>query len=125
MKPATMRTAAFGVLILLTTSASAAGGPPSARWIGQDGKDFVGTNNRQEPNDVQDVHIALSNLDPARAITFIDILYLSGDPAQWQYTDKTFSWKIELKRAKGSSQADLYIEPSHWEGARLQDADSL
>ncbi|MDR3623053.1 MAG: hypothetical protein P4L85_27115 [Paludisphaera borealis] len=129
MNPAMMRTTAVGFLFLLAfaldelksvraASYQAAGGRPVARWIGQDGQDFVANNNRREPNDVQDVHIVLSNLDPDREISFIDILYLSGDPAQWQYNVDSFAWKIEVKRQKGSTQADLYIEPSGWEGAR-------
>ena len=37
-----------------------------ARWVGQDGHDFVGPNNRPEPSDVQDVHLILGGLDPAQ-----------------------------------------------------------
>jgi hypothetical protein len=129
MNPATMKTAAVGFLILLATTVDSpntfgaasdrtAGGRPVARWVGQDGQDFVSNNNRREPNDVQDVHVILSNLDPNLEITFIDILYQSGPPAQWQYNVESFSWKIEVKRQKGSPQADLYFEPSSWEGAR-------
>ena len=42
-------------------------GQPSARWIGQDGHDYVGPSNRLEPSEVQDVHLALSGLDPETA----------------------------------------------------------
>ena len=61
---------------------------PSAAWIGQDGKDFVANNNRQETNDVQDVHIALSDLDPAREITYIDFLPQSGEPRSGSTTTR-------------------------------------
>ena len=40
-----------------------AGRGPAVRWVGQDGKDFVGPHNRMEPSDVQDVHIAIAGLE--------------------------------------------------------------
>lgn len=112
-----------GLLVLLTATPTAGAqrggaGGPVARWIGQDGKDFVGPNNRFEPSDVQDVHIALGNLDPNREITYVDILADGGKHAQWEYNVYSFSWKIALERPKSSTTADLYIEPAAWEGAR-------
>ena len=70
----------------------------------------MGPNNRGEPSDVQDVHIILGGLDPAREVVFVDVTN-DGDRTQWQYNAQSFSWKAELKRAKGSPQADLFIEP--------------
>ena len=32
---------------------------------------------------------------------------------QWEYNAQSFSWKAELKRAKGSRTADLFLEPGH------------
>ena len=55
-----------------------AGRGPSARWVGQDGKDFVGPHNRFEPSDVQDVHIAISGLDPRREVKYIAVLATQG-----------------------------------------------
>lgn len=81
----------------------------TARWIGQDGHDLVGPNNRLEPSDVQDLHIALAGLDPDREVTFIDITGREGE--QWQYNAQSFSWKAELKREPRSRTADLFIEP--------------
>ena len=116
------RSAVVGLLVLLTLPAVGAqrggGGGPVARWIGQDGKDFVGPHNRVEPSDVQDVHIALEGLDPKREIVYVDILAAGGEHAQWEYNVNSFSWKIALERKKGSTTADLYIEPARWEGAR-------
>ena len=91
-------------------SAQQPGSQRGARWVGQDGHDFVGPNNRPEPSDVQDVHIILGGLDPAREVVFVDVTN-DGDKTQWQYNAQSFSWKAELKRAKGSPQADLFIEP--------------
>lgn len=120
-----MGRAIVGLLVLLATAmATPAGaqrggaGGPVARWIGQDGKDFVGPHNRFEPSDVQDVHVALGNLDPKREIVYVDILADGGEHAQWEYNVHSFAWKIALEREKGSTTADLYIEPAAWEGAR-------
>lgn len=89
----------------------------SARWVGQDGHDYVSPHNRLESSDVQDMHIILSGLDPAREVVFIDVTV--ADPKdQWQYNAQSFSWKAELKRAKGSPMADLFLEPGHVEAAR-------
>jgi hypothetical protein len=89
----------------------------SVRWIGQDGQDYVSPNNRLEPSEVQDVHLALGGLDPAREVAFIDVLPQGGD--QWQYNAQSFSWKAQLKRKKGASTADLYLEPSRVENGRI------
>jgi hypothetical protein len=88
------------------------GSQPSARWIGQDGHDYVGPSNRLEPSEVQDMHIALSGLDPQKEIEFIDVTTEKGGD-QWQYNAQSFSWKAELKRGKGSRTADLFLEPGH------------
>ncbi|WP_165243624.1 hypothetical protein [Paludisphaera soli] len=93
-------------------------GTPAVRWVGQDGKDFVGPHNRVEPSDVQDVHIAIAGLDPRREVTFVDLLAVGGEHNQWQYNADSFSWKAALVREKGSPRADLYIEPSAYRAAR-------
>ncbi len=89
----------------------------TVRWIGQDGRDYVSPNNRMEPSEVQDIHLLLGGLDPRREIVFVDVLPQGGE--QWQYNAQSFSWKAELKRQKGSTSADLYIEPSRVETGRV------
>jgi hypothetical protein len=93
------------------------GGQPQARWVGQDGHDYVGPSNRLEPSEVQDVHIALSGLDPLREIEFIDVTPEKGGD-QWQYNAQSFAWKAELKRARGARTADLFLEPGHDDSAQ-------
>lgn len=124
------RRAAVGVIALGLGLAAAGGafgqagagrGVPSARWIGQDGKDFVGPHNRVEPSDVQDVHIAIAGLDPRREVTFVDLLAAGGEHNQWQYNAESFAWKAVLVREKGSPRADLYIEPSAYTAPRPYD----
>ena len=39
--------------------------PPTVKWIGQDGHDYVGPNNSLEPSEIQDMHLVLGGLDPA------------------------------------------------------------
>lgn len=99
-------------------AAQAGRGTPTARWIGQDGKDFVGPHNRVEPSDVQDVHIAIAGLDPRREVKFIEVLAVGGELNAWHYNADDFAWKAVLVREKGSPRADLYIEPSAHSGPR-------
>jgi hypothetical protein len=94
-----------------------AGDQVSARWIGQDGHDYVAPNNRLEPSDVQDIHIALGGLDPRQEIEFVDVTTEAGKD-QWQYNAQSFAWKAELKRAKGSRTAELFLEPGHVDAAQ-------
>ncbi|MGC8643932.1 MAG: hypothetical protein ACP5XB_29080 [Isosphaeraceae bacterium] len=89
----------------------------SARWVGQDGHDYVSPHNRLEPSDVQDMHIILSGLDPAREVVYIDVK-VANPIDEWEYNAQSFSWKAELKREKGSPTADLFLEPGHIEIAR-------
>src|SRR5262249_28338089 len=41
----------------------------SVRWMGQDGPDYVSASDRHEPDERQDIHLALAGLDPQREIT--------------------------------------------------------
>ena len=101
-----------------TVSPSPEPGPqPLLKWVGQDGHDYVGPNNRLEPSEVQDMHFALSGLDPQREISFVDVTTEQGGD-QWQYNAQSFAWKAELKRAKLSRSADLFLEPGHVETPR-------
>ncbi|WP_337174760.1 hypothetical protein [Paludisphaera sp.] len=105
-----------------TIEASAqAGRGPQVRWIGQDGKDFVGPHNRVEPSDVQDVHLAITGLDPRREVAYIEVLAVGGDLNAWHYNADSFAWKAALVREKGSTRADLYIEPSTYTAPRRHD----
>jgi hypothetical protein len=93
------------------------GSRPSVRWIGQDGHDYVGPNNRPEPSEIQDMHLVLGGLEPQREIVFVDVTTAQGGD-QWQYNAQSFAWKAELKRARGSRTADLFLEPGHVEAHR-------
>ncbi len=102
--------------------AQAGRGGLRARWVGQDGEDFVGPHNRFEPSDVQDVHLAIVGLDPRREVAFVDVLATEGEHNGWQYnaTDP-FAWKAAFVRQKGSPRGELYIEPSGYSAPRKYD----
>jgi len=108
----------FGSLVIQTCLLPAqTGSQPSVRWVGQDGHDFVGPNNRLEPSEIQDMHLVLNGLDPQQEITFVDVTTEQGGD-QWQYNAASFAWKAELKRPKGARSADLFLEPGHIEAPR-------
>ncbi|WP_165068489.1 right-handed parallel beta-helix repeat-containing protein [Paludisphaera rhizosphaerae] len=119
------RRAALAVAFLTTAAGTVfaqAGRGPSARWVGQDGKDFVGPHNRFEPSDVQDVHIAIAGLDPRREVKLIDVLSTERKHNQWQYNAiEPFAWKAAFVREQGSPRGDLYIEPGDYTGPRKYD----
>ena len=45
---------------------------PVAKWVGQDGKDFVGAEPGPAPNGYQDVHVILSGLPPGRNLVEVE-----------------------------------------------------
>jgi hypothetical protein len=81
----------------------------SVRWIGQDGHDYVSDSDHHEPNEKQDIHLALGGLDPNREIAFIDVIVPNGH--RWQYNPSPGFWHAELKRRKGATVADLFVNP--------------
>ena len=81
----------------------------SARWIGQDGNDYVGGTDRREPNDKQDAHIAISGLAADREITFVDVTVPKDH--RWQYNPVPGFWHAHLIRRKGATVGDVFIEP--------------
>ena len=81
----------------------------SARWIGQDGHDFVSASDRHEPDERMDIHLALTGLDPRREIRFIDITVPGGH--RWQYNPLPGYWHAHLRREKGATAGDLWVGP--------------
>src|SRR4051812_647808 len=82
---------------------------PSATWIGQDGHDLVGPSSIPGPDQVQDLHFALSGLPTDRAIVRVNITGFKG--GQWMYNGPGGTWAAALVRAPGATTGDLYIEP--------------
>jgi hypothetical protein len=92
------------------------GARPTARWLGQDGKDLVGPRSEPGPSDVQDLHIRLAGLPPGREVAKLIVRGQGGD--EWQYQGPFGPWRAELVREKGASQADLFLEPTRVEKGR-------
>ncbi len=88
----------------------------SARWIGQDGHDYVGPSERPAPSDIQDIHIALAGLDPSHEVVFVEVKSTNGN--FWRFDDKPGAWRAEFKRAKGSRTGDVFFEPAWVETGR-------
>jgi hypothetical protein len=96
--------------------ASRAGDRLSARWVGQDGHDYVGTSRQPGGNEVQDIHVVLGGLDSRRKVATVVV---TGDGAdQWEFGTGRSCWRVELRRAPGSRIADLFLEPARLEAGR-------
>ena len=88
----------------------------SARWVGQDGHDYVGPNETLAPSDIQDIHIALSGLDPSRTVVFVEVKSTNGN--FWRFEEKASAWRALFKREKGSRTGDVFFEPAWVETGR-------
>jgi hypothetical protein len=84
--------------------------------VGQDGHDLAGPATALGPSGVQDIHIALAGLPPAKEIVFISVRPLGG--GEWLYKGPHGPWGAALVRQPGSMTADLYVEPSQVERGR-------
>jgi hypothetical protein len=82
----------------------------SARWLGQDGHDYAGPNDRLAPSDIQDIHIALAGLEPRRNVVSVEVKSANGN--LWRSDDKPGAWRAEFKREKGARTGDVFFEPA-------------
>ena len=89
----------------------------SARWLGQDGHDYVGPNDKLAPSDIQDIHIAIAGLDPGRTVVFLEVSSTNGN--FWRFADEPGGWRADFKREKGARNGDVYFEPAWVETGRL------
>ncbi|WP_406696052.1 hypothetical protein V5E97_34165 [Singulisphaera sp. Ch08] len=78
-------------------------------WLGQDGHDVVGTTQNGPPNEVQDMHIAVSNLPSDRTVVKVDVLGYDG--GQWVYNGRPGPSPAGWIQAPGATTADLYLDP--------------
>ncbi len=81
-----------------------------ARWIGQDGHDYVGPSEQLKPSDIQDIHLQLDGLDPNREVVYVEVSAPGGN--HWRYETRPNGWRAELKRSKGSRTGDVFFEPN-------------
>lgn len=110
------------VLLLLYTAVGNAAPAPlklSAQWLGQDGRDLTSPSSTLAPNDVQDVHIVVSNIPADRTIASGVLMGYGG--GEWHYNGDGGSWKIALERQPHAPTADFYFDPGdfnterHWD----------
>ncbi len=80
-------------------------------YLGQDGHDYVQKSPAPGPNDIQDLHIRLTNLPADDAI--VSALFMHQGGGQWAYEHPWGPWKAHLIREAGSTTADVFCEPSH------------
>jgi hypothetical protein len=107
---------ALTLLAGLSPTALGAPGPLSGAWIGQDGRDYAGPYPKLEPNQIQDIHIALRGLPADRGVASIRIRGHGGE--EWHYNGPPGSWSGHLARTPGATTADLYFEPLRVEKGR-------
>jgi len=105
----------FG-LGLLGESASA---QPTARWVGQDGHDFVGTYANAAKSGIQDLHFTLAGLSPRSKIVSA-VVRGEGD-GEWKFNGPPNSWLALIVTRPGGAAADVYVEPYRIEPGRQFD----
>ncbi len=88
----------------------------SARWLGQDGHDYVGPNQSRSPSDIQDIHIEVTGLDPRHAVVFVEVSSTNGN--LWRFEEKPSAWQVEFTRSKGARNGDVFFEPAGVETGR-------
>ncbi len=89
------------------------GAGPVAKWVGQDGKDFVG--GEPGPNGYQDVHIVLSGLPVGRTLT--EVVFKGHGRGLWnnQVTNKA---AVHIVKGSKPGSFDFYLEPFERETGR-------
>ena len=103
------------LVLVLVGCAGGAEGAVAARWVGQDGKDFVGAEPGPAPNGYQDVHVALAGLPAGRKLAKVELK--GHGHGAW---NNEVSNKAAVHVAKGARPGtfDLYLEPYQKETGR-------
>ena len=110
---ASVRVWAIALGLLITARLDAAG--PVAKWVGQDGKDFVGGEPGPAPNGYQDVHVILGGLPPGRNLSEVE--FKGHGHGAWTTKDKGKS-AVHIVRSQRPGVFDLYLEPYQRETGR-------
>ena len=88
---------------------------PVVKWLGQDGKDFVGGEPGPAPNGYQDVHLALGGLPPGRQLT--EVTVQGHGHGAWSNRD-TGKSALHVTKLSRVGVVDLYLEPYQRETGR-------
>ncbi len=78
-------------------------------WLGQDGRDVMGTSQSAPPNDIQDIHIAFTNLPADRNVVKVETLGYGG--GRWLYTAPWGPSSPGWVQTPGATTADLFLDP--------------
>ena len=89
-----------------------ASGRFSARWVGQDGHDYVGPSDKLGPSDIQDIHIAIAGLDPRREVVFLEVSSTNGTSGGLRRSPPA---GVPIEACKRRATGDVFIEPARVE----------
>lgn len=81
----------------------------SGLWLGQDGHDVVGATIWSPPNQIQDMHIAISNLPTDRTVSQVTVIGDGG--GLWTYNRSWSTGSAGWIQSPGATTADLYLDP--------------
>ena len=104
----------LGLCLRLAPGLTMAAGP-AAKWVGQDGKDFVGGEPGPAPNGYQDVHLMLGGLPPGRYLA--EVTLQGHGHGAWSNRE-TGKSALHIAKASRAGVADLYFEPYQRESGR-------
>ena len=88
---------------------------PAAKWVGQDGKDFVGAEPGPGPNGYQDIHVVLLGLPPGRNLA--EVVFKGHGHGEWNNVVKNKA-AVHVVRSAKPGTFDLYLEPYERETGR-------
>ena len=98
-----------------TGSGLALAAGPAVKWLGQDGKDFVGGEPGPAPNGYQDVHLALGGLPPGRHLA--EVTLQGHGHGAWSNRE-TGKSTLHIASPSRPGIVDLYFEPYQRETGR-------
>lgn len=91
---------------------------PSAKWIGQTDKDFVGKSLEPAPDQIQDIQVRVSGMFPERLTS---ILLKGKGGGQWEWLkdeNPKIGWAIHVEPGPSPGYADLFFESDQLETGR-------
>lgn len=94
---------------------------PQGRWMGQTGQDFAGRATTLGPNEIQDIHIAVTGLPAAGKIRQVILRGHGGGEWQWASDGKPpGGWAMHMDDPKAgrSGQIDLFFDTDATEKGR-------
>lgn len=107
--------AALALVALMPGEARPQAPQIAAKWLGQDGKDFVGGEPGPAKSEFQDIHVAVRGLPASREIAEVTIK--GAGQGEWR-SNVSNRFAVHVVRDRRSTAADLYFEPYRREDGR-------